>query len=232
MSVFFACRKQSYPPKISKAKFNIVLASGKDSPIEWNAIKYKNAAENSYSVTKIDLYISNVILKQSDGSVFTSKEVFYVDAADVKKSFFMLDSIPPGIYTEISFLLGLDSNTNISYTLPSTTENLNMAWPDMMGGGYHFLKFEGHFMDSTSTQKGFAIHLGKNENLPKISFTSTLNQKYWDHDYSLTFDLNEVFANPHTYDLDKDNNYTMMDSVAMNKIMLNISDAFSLKQNK
>jgi hypothetical protein len=106
-----------------------------------------------------------------------------------------------------------------------------MAWPDAMGGGYHFMKLEGHYLDTVNVDKGYAIHLGKNENLVTAKVNSTLHQVYWDHRYTLYFDINEVFANPYTYNLNFDKNYTMSDSLAMLKIKNNMSDAFSIKQD-
>ena len=36
-----------------------------------------------------------------------------------------------------------------------------MAWPDVMGGGYHFLKLEGHYKKD-SLLAGYAMHIGQN----------------------------------------------------------------------
>lgn len=106
-----------------------------------------------------------------------------------------------------------------------------MAWPTAMGGGYHFIKIEGHYLDTSSTIQGFAIHLGKNNNLVNVAINQVLNQQNSLHNYSLIFNINEVFSNPYLYNLNIDNNYTMSDSVAMFKIKSNMKDAFSIIQN-
>lgn len=226
-----SCNKESYPPTITKMRIGLDLKIGASS-IEWGSVKYFNAAGNQYGVNKINLYISNVKLKQSTGKIYSSKKVFYIDPSIFSKSYFMLDSIPPGVYSEMTFVVGVDSISNKTLKLPATNDNINMAWPDMIGGGYHFLKFEGHYIDTIAQEKGFAIHLGKNENLPYVKITASINQKYWDHNYSLNFDLNKIFEVPYTYNFNIDPNYTMMDSIAMGIIKNNITDAFSLIQNK
>lgn len=225
-----SCKKEKHPPVLTKATFTISLKAHSSLPFEWDSIKFQNSSGNSYGVNALNFYISNITLKKGDGKSFSSKKIYYIDPSMISKSTFLLDSIPPGTYTEMSFLLGLDSTRNKTHALPPTTDNMNMAWPDFMGGGYHFLKFEGHFLDTIGAENGFAIHLGKNVNLPTVSFTCAMNQKYWDHKYDLTFDLNEIFDHPYKYDLNFENNYTMSDSVAMSRIKNNLADAFSINQ--
>lgn len=227
--LFFSCVKQGYPPDYSKAQFTLQIKSG-PYIMEWDTVKYVNAAGNKYAVHTVNMYISNIIMKTSDGKKYTSNKIFYLDPLTAEKNKFLLDSIPPGAYTEITFYLGIDGTRNKTLALPPSTDNLNMSWPDMMGGGYHFLKLEGYYLDVLNVKQGFAVHLGKNENLPTIKLTQAMNQKYWDHKYTLSFDVNEVFANPYSYNFNVDNNYTMADSLAMNKIKTNISDAFRIEQ--
>lgn len=201
------------------------------SPLEWDTVKYINAAGNTYGIQTFNLYISNIILKRVDGKFYTSKKVFYLDPRVLTKNKFILDSIPPGIYNEISFNVGIDSAKNVTFGLPATTDNINMAWPDMMGGGYHFIKLEGNYLDVMNVKNGFAVHLGKNVNLSFIKVFQTMNQNNSNNNYTLSFDVNEVFTNPYLYNFNIDNNYTMVDSVAMFKIKTNISDAFKIDQN-
>lgn len=227
--LFTACKKNTYPPTYTKATLTLEPYVDTEELL-WDSLKYFNASANKYEVNTINMFISNITLHSSTGKKYISKKVFYLDPSNASKKTLKLDSIPIGKYIKMDFLLGLDTTTNKSHYLPSTTDNNNMAWPDMMGGGYHFLKFEGHYLDTALVKKGYAIHMGKNENLPSVSFTTTMEQAYWDHTYTLKFNLNEVFANPYTYDLNYEKNYTMSDSAAMLIIKNNITDAFSLQQ--
>lgn len=227
----YACDKHDIPPSYSKAKFTVSLKSGPNTLL-WDTINYFNVSANKFGVETANFYISNVSLKSADGVVYNSKQVFYIDPKNASKSTFSLDSIPPANYNEMTFYIGLDSDRNKTLALPATVDNLNMAWPDAMGGGYHFIKLEGHYLDTININKGFAIHLGKNENLVTVKINQTMVQKFWDHNYSLFFDVNEVFANPYAYNLNFEESYTMSDSVAMLKIKNNMSDVFSLTQNK
>lgn len=228
--ISFSCGKHEYPPEYSKAQFTLQIKAGAYL-MEWDTVKFQNAAGNKYGVHTLNMYISNIVMKTIDGKKYTSKKIFYLDPLMSTKNKFSLDSIPPGNYTELTFNIGIDSLRNKTFALTSTTDNLNMAWPDFMGGGYHFIKLEGYYLDALNAKKGFAIHLGKNVNLPLVKVSQPMNQKYWDHQYTLSFDVNEVFMNPYMYNFNVDNNYTMADSSAMSKIKINISDAFKINQN-
>lgn len=226
----YSCNKYGIPPTFSKAKFTISLRAG-TSPIIWDSVNYYNAAGNKYDVETANFYISNVTLKTVGGVIYSSNKVFYIDPSIAAKSTFSLDSIPPADYSEMTFLIGLDVDRNKTLALGSAMDNLVMAWPDAMGGGYHFMKLEGRYLDTLGVSRGYAIHLGKNENLVTAKITQNMHQKYWNHDYSLYFNVNEVFANPYTYNLNFEESYTMSDSVAMLKIKNNMSDVFTITQN-
>lgn len=214
---------------LTKALISIHVNTNGNSLI-WDSISNTNAAGNKYSVNKINFYISNITLSNANGLTYSSPQIFYIDPSVSSKSIIQLDSIPKGEYNVISFLVGIDSLHNKDYHLPNTMDNLNMAWPTVMGGGYHFVKIEGHYLDSINNVQGFAVHLGKNINLVEVAINGSLYQLS-SHEYSLMFNINEIFANPYTYDLNKDNNYTMSDSVAMQKIKTNMKDAFTIIQH-
>lgn len=238
VAFFFSCKKDTITtpgnniPSSHYSSANIsIFTKSNNLSIIWDSLNNINAAGNIYSVHNINFYISNISLKRTDGFIYRSNGVFYIDPSISNKIILQLDSIPMGEYSSLSFLIGIDSLRNIDYGLGTTVDNLNMAWPTAMGGGYHFIKIEGHYLDTSSTIQGFAIHLGKNNNLVNVAINQVLNQQNSLHNYSLIFNINEVFSNPYLYNLNIDNNYTMSDSVAMFKIKSNMKDAFSIIQN-
>lgn len=214
----------------SSANISVITKSDNLAVI-WDSLNNTNAAGNIYSVQNINFYISEITLKRNDGFIYKSNRVFYIDSRISSKASLQLDSIPKGDYTSLTFVIGVDSLRNVDFGLETTTDNLNMAWPIAMGGGYHFIKVEGHYLDTSNTIQGFAIHLGKNNNLVNVLINQSFIQQNSIHDYSLIFNINEVFKTPYLYNLNIDNNYTMSDSLAMLKIKSNMKDAFSIIQN-
>jgi hypothetical protein len=233
LTLFSSCKKDvnSYVPGYSKAKFTVLLTCD-GTKIYVDSLMNINSSGNLYSIHAVNFYISNIKLKRDDDSIFKSTQIIYIDPLLGLKNNFYLDSIPVGNYTEISFAIGIDSVRNIDYGLNATIDNLNMAWPTVMGGGYHFLKMEGHYFDTTNTVQGYALHIGKNMNLITVRQNQVIKQRNDVHEYSIIFNTNEAFTNPYNYDLNIENNYTMSDSVAMLKIKNNIKHAFHIIQNK
>lgn len=222
----WSCSKHPVMPSHSSLYLNIKYLID-DALLELDTIKYTNEAGNTYSVSKLEYFISNISLKKSDGSVYKSKKIQYVNAAKEKSNQIYLDSISPGTYTELSFIIGLSAEQNVSNSLPGTPENNNMYWPDHMGGGYHFMKFEGHFNDTTATP-GYAIHLGKTAYAVKIKIAKQMKLTLRNQKQTLSMNLNEWFRNPHVFDLSGGNNYTMSNDSLMNVISKNGVDVFTL----
>lgn len=222
--VVSGCKKEEE----NEAALQISISHKVDSqPLQMNSMMYTCDAGYQYEVTKLNYYLSHFVFTKSDGSRYESDTVLYVDAAPGNSNTLLLENFPPGNYTGVSFYLGLDSVRNITNGLPTTTENINMIWPDVMGGGYHFMKLEGHYKDNNGTY-GFAIHLGKNSHLVLIhlnrSFGISANNPA---QLNLTMNINEWFRNPEVYDFNADGNYSMSNDTAMNKLSVNGSDIFN-----
>lgn len=215
----------------SKAKITVSIKCD-NTTVYFDSIMNTNSSGNLYSVNTLNFYISGIKLKQGEQTLYASNKVIYIDPSINSKSSFFLDSVPSGNYTEIQYKIGVDAAQNKDYHLESTMDNLNMAWPTAMGGGYHFLKMEGHYFDTAQVLHGYAIHIGRNENIIDVKHNQLLRQVNNAPEYALVFNINEVFTNPYPYNLNIETNYTMSDSMAMVKIKNNIKDAFVIIQNK
>lgn len=109
-----------------------------DVPLFKDTMRYLNNAGDFYSVTRLEYYISDIVLHNANGDDYKSEQIQYVNAFTQATNQLVLDAVPNGTYTSFSCKIGLTAAKNLSNTLPNTSENVNMAWPDMMGGGYHF----------------------------------------------------------------------------------------------
>ena len=229
--LFIAGSCKDDPAKIDKGNVSFKISYSIDTDtLQIDTIKYLNAAGNKYSVNHFEYFLSGFTFYKDDNTTYTSDEVFYVNIKKPLTNVLSIQNIPFGDYKSISFNIGLDSFKNKTNSLPNTIENINMAWPDAMGGGYHFIKLEGYFLDKTGTkQDGYAMHLGTNPNLIKIELNhsfkitnSTINKK-------LIANINEWFKNPANYDFDIDGNYSMGVKGAMSKLAQNGKDLFKIE---
>ncbi|MBN9482821.1 MAG: hypothetical protein BGO70_08090 [Bacteroidetes bacterium 43-93] len=235
-SIFFlllmalGCRREStYSVEPQKGTIAVNIDHVVDGqPLIWDSLIYKNAAGNRYSITRINYYISNIHFYRNRYDVLFVDSIFYVSAANIASCNFNITNVPSGPYDSVSFCIGLLPVRNASYSLPPTMDNVNMIWPDVMGGGYHFLKFEGHWLDSLGHVGGFAMHLGSNGyySIAGAGFKMKIPPGSTDR-LKLTMNMNEWFRNPNTYNLETDGVYSMGNATLMKKLAENGKDVFT-----
>lgn len=194
-------------------------------PLSQDTLAYTNEAGTPYSVTRLEYYLSELVLLGTGNTANdTLHGPWYVNADGTMD--FGLDRLHTGTYSGATLLLGLPPALNTTGALPNTMANLNMAWPDPMGGGYHFIKFEGHFI-SAGTSSGYAMHIGTDTFLPHCTLPEAFNITSTGGKLLLTFNLNEVFRTPNTYDL-ATGNYSMGNMGLMTQLQENCADAFTI----
>ena len=230
---FAGCHKNnSSPGTVTSGKIDVRInyKVGTNALI-FDSLVFSNEAGNQYSIEKLQYYLSDFCFYKDHQLKFTSSEVFYCDARKDTISAIELTSLtgmPVGTYDSISFYIGVDPALNISNGLPSTMENIDMGWPDAMGGGYHFLKIEGHWKDSLAIS-GYDMHLGSNNYQVKtgIKFDMVINPVA-DVTLKLVMDVNEWFRKPYTYNFHTDGAYSMGNTTLMQKLEDNGVDVFTV----
>jgi len=103
-------------------------------------------------------YISNFELKSSDGTWWKHPESYFlVDADNPSSMNLSLTGVPEGTYTDIRYVMGVDSTRNVSGAQTgalSTTNSMFWSWST----GYIMIKAEGASPNSSSGN--FTYHLG------------------------------------------------------------------------
>lgn len=201
-----------------------------DDALQFDTLRYKNAAGNQYSVTRLNYYISNISLTTINNTVVHLNSYFFVDARN-QPNILRLTNVPKDMYTAIKFDIGLSPDLNKHNQLETTDENISMLWPDVMGGGFHFLKIEGQYQTPTSGIQGYAMHVGLNYFLIKhqtIATNFTVASLNTDT-IKLAMNINEWYKNPYTYNFYTDANYTMGDTSTMLLLTNNGKDVFYAK---
>ena len=198
-----------------------------NKPLYTDSFLYTSAAGLNYSINRFQYYLTSIKLIKPDNSEIVVASSHYFDAFDATTSTINASNIPAGNYIGIKFKIGVDSALNYWDSLPVTVENTNMLWPLMMGGGYHFLKFEGYYKDA-GNDYGYAMHLGTNACIIPISIAKNITITSGSAlQLNMTMNISEWLKNPNTFNFNTDGNYIMGDSTAMNKITQNGQDVFS-----
>jgi hypothetical protein len=112
-------------------------------------LPYTNAAGQNYNIKKLQYLIWNIDMHSESGNI-DLKDVHFVDAADPSTLKLDLGELGSGGHSELRFNLGLPSGANISNAYVNEDFHATMAWPDMMGGGYHYMKLQGNFDNETT----------------------------------------------------------------------------------
>jgi len=227
-TLFTSCEKEKEAVvPVPPSNMTLLLEHHVDGePLLYDSLKYTNEAGHGWSVNRLEYYVSEIILHGAGGTPDDTIHGPYLVNGEGAHAF-DLGQLTAGSYSGASLLLGLPPSLNTTGALPNTLANLNMAWPEPMGGGYHFIKFEGHFMNGM-TPSGFAMHVGKDVYLPHCELPQPFTLDGGSGTLAMRFNLNEMFRTPNTYDL-SNGNYSMGNMVLMGQLRDNCADAFSIE---
>ena len=225
--LLFGCKNEPAAPEVDYTLQIAYAVDGK--PVLPETMKYTTQAGYLYSISKLEYYISDIRLQKTDGKIVSVAGAHYVNFLDNTTSLIRLPDDASGTYTSLTCNIGIGPDMNKTGALPNTLANANMAWPDQMGGGYHFLKLEGKYeAGNGSGIKGYAMHLGKNDNLVKVTLTKDFRLDKNRPQLTLVMNLNEWFRNPHTVDFEVDGTASMYQQQYMQKLVLNGATVFKL----
>ncbi|MEP1488932.1 MAG: MbnP family protein [Algibacter sp.] len=216
--------------------------SWNDTPItnsDFNDIKFTNAKGNLLSIERLRYLISKITFHKSDGSTLVLEGYNLVDLTNNENlSFTPITKIPLDSYSDVTFTFGFNNEDNID----GAYNDLNAAsWnvPTMLGGGYHYMQFDGKFINSINEAQGFNYHViraadnaGDNPTFPQDTFfTVSLGATTITNNTAFNVEMNiaEWFKNPNTWDLNVLNQMLMPNSAAQIMMFENGQNVFSLK---
>ncbi len=133
--------------------------------LQLNTSTYKNPKGENFTVSKLEYYISNISLKNSQGEVYVVPQdscYFLVKESDKESQLLKINNVPAGDYTEVSFIVGVDSLRNtmdISRRTGALDVANGMYWS--WNSGYIFFKIEGTSPEVPSEKGGkYRYHIG------------------------------------------------------------------------
>ncbi len=132
--------------------------------LKLNDAEYTNPAGEAYRISMFKYYISNIEFIKADGSSYKQPDSYYlIDEADTTTKAVTLKDIHIGNYTQVRFIIGVDSTHNVSGAQTGALDPLNgMFWE--WKTGYIFVKLEGTSPASTDSLKRVRYHIGGFQN--------------------------------------------------------------------
>ena len=219
-------------------------------PLETDVIKYVNAAGNPYGINQLMYFISDVTLYKSDGNrrlISDWTDIHYVDI-DMPETlqWDVYDDIATGAYDSITFVFGITEEKNQSFRFVNPPE-VNMMWPEMLGGGYHYMMMNGKWRDNQNVVNNVAFHMGIGQlyksnvidtdsiyafvqnfftvSLPAAQFVIEENKT---RQVEIIMNIESWFETPHIYDHNLWGGMIMQNQPAMQMAKENGFDVFSV----
>lgn len=165
--LFYSCdngKESPVEPELQTGHITLTFEHFVDSkPLQKDQMIYANAAGNPYEINEVMYFISNLTLFKSDGTeilIDDWKDIHYVDI-DIPTTLIwkVYDDIPFGEYDSVTFVFGIPGEKNESFMFVNPPED-KMMWPDILGGGYHYMMINGRWRDENDKIKLFNFHMG------------------------------------------------------------------------
>lgn len=215
-------------------------------PLDFDIRKYVNEAGNEYMVNEIQYFISDVTLYGNGREYLIEawKDIHYVDS-DIESTmkWDVYDDIPAMAYEGIRFTFGICEEKNVTLMYTDPPESL-MFWPQYLGGGYHYMKLNGKWLDTNGLERPFDFHLGigqvydsqtgeitgfiQNYFTVEVTGASFVVEDGKETIIRLVMNVDRWFKNPHTYDHDEWGGDIMQNQAAMKLGCENGQDVFEV----
>jgi hypothetical protein len=129
-------------------------------PMQLQTATYRNAAGDTFNITLFKYYLSNFTLRDAKGEDVRPASGYFLVSEDSSRSkMIVLDQCPEGKYTQLSFMIGVDSVLNFSGPQSGALDPLyGMFWT--WNSGYIMAKLEGSSPSSRLRNHLIQFHIG------------------------------------------------------------------------
>ena len=182
----------------------------KITPQDFNELKFTNENGERLSIERLRYLVSNI-------SLINSKNYHLIDVGENSGTSITIPELTNESYA-ISFRFGFSDEDNTDGTYQDLN-SVSFSVPGMLGGGYHFMQFDGKYTDNNNEASGFSYHMIK-----ALDRTVPNNLKFEDTSFEVNLgtvvvantteieikmNLAEWFKNPNTWNLNELNTVLM-----------------------
>jgi len=201
----------------------------KITPKDFNELKFTNENGERLSIERLRYLISNI-------SLINGKNYHLIDVGENSGTSITIPELTDESYA-LSFRFGLSDEDNTDGTYQDLN-SVSFSVPGVLGGGYHFMQFDGKYIDNNNEATGFNYHTIKG-----VDTTDPDNLKFEDTSFEVNLgtvvvantteieikmNLAEWFKNPNTWNLNELNTVLMPNFEAQKMMRANGDSVFSL----
>ncbi len=163
-----------------------------------DSLRYRNAAEETLSFTRVSYLLSGFALQREDGTWLEIAHDAWLDAGK-RRATTLLPGVAEGRYRAIRFHVGPDAATNTGdpagyaadHPLNPNLNGLHWSWQT----GYIFLAVEGHYRSGAGEIQGYAYHFARDPNRTRVTLAAPLDLTH-NAAVVLDFDLGTLINAP------------------------------------
>jgi hypothetical protein len=173
-----------------------------ETEIDGYNITYMDDDNRKFSLSRAQLFISNIELVKFDGSIYPINDVIL--STNIDNEVYPVANVPVGNYKSINFYVGLDSTQNAQVASGTSVLNDTSMWfnKTAQANGYVFVSCIGK-IDTTAAKNAadtdlipFVYKIGMNKQLRKVSmpvqnYTVSLNTTTFVH---ITMNYAQLFS--------------------------------------
>ena len=201
----------------------------KITPQDFNELKFTNENGERLSIERLRYLVSNI-------SLINGKNYHLIDVGENSGTSITIPELTNESYA-LSFRFGFSDEDNTDGTYLDLN-SVSFSVPGMLGGGYHFMQFDGKYIDNNNEASGFNYHTIK-----AVDRTDPNNLKFEDTSFEVNLgtievasnpeieikmNLAEWFKNPNTWNLNELNTVLMPNFEAQKMMRANGDSVFSL----
>lgn len=213
-----------------------------------NQYAYTNELGTKYQINQIQYFISDIEL-HVNGKWIGNPELVsgnprlfennccYIDCENESPLLQFNTKKHKATIDSIRFVFGISREKNISYSL-TYPELARMYWPEVLGGGYHYMKTNIKFIDSQDSVSLFNCHLGRGvendtfiDNDFKITLPCHISPKDKLHHLVIIMNVDKWFSEPNKIDFNLYTKGIMGKQDIMSQISENGKNVFELRIN-
>ncbi len=197
---------------------------------DFNNFKFTNANGEEISINRLRYVISNV-------SLINNSNHFLIDLGENTGMSIPVSNIETGTF-DLKFTFGFkDSENKDGIYQDLNSANFNV--PGMLGGGYHFMQFDGKYIDTDNAEANFnyhAIRAVNRENPDELVFQDTSFEvnlgkvNINNNQIEIQMNIAEWFKNPNLWNLNELNTVLMPNFEAQKLMSANGKSVFSLRE--
>ena len=203
---------------------------------DFNNFKFTTENGESVSIEKLRYLVSSITFANNSISQVSSNAYFLVDVKE-ENTTLEFKNYPLLRVNSLFFVFGFRDNDNIDGVYQDLN-SANFNVPGMLGGGYHYMQFDGKYKDTNNADANFNYHAIRavdrtdpnNLVFQDTSFEVDLGNIEITNNATIEIKMNiaEWFRNPNTWDLNQLNTVLMPNFEAQKLMSENGKSVFSL----